>query len=47
MVMGVAHRVLLTRVDPRSLKALEAKHLMHLGIPAFHAFVRAYKTIGS
>jgi chromosome partitioning protein len=45
MVMGVAHRVLLTRVDPRSLKeALEAQNtLMNLGIPAFHAFVRAYK----
>lgn len=42
---GVAHRVLLTRVDPRSLReALEAQNtLMELGIPAFHAFVRAYK----
>jgi chromosome partitioning protein len=42
---GVAHRVLLTRVDPRSLnEALEAQNtLMEVGIPAFHAFVRAYK----
>jgi chromosome partitioning protein len=42
---GVDHRVLLTRVDPRSLReALEAQNtLMELGIPAFHAFVRAYK----
>ena len=42
---GVEHRVLLTRVDPRSLReALEAQNtLMELGIPAFHAFVRAYK----
>ncbi|MCM1983444.1 ParA family protein [Lyngbya confervoides] len=41
----VSHRVLLTRVDPRSLReALEAQDtLMELGIPAFHAFVRAYK----
>jgi chromosome partitioning protein len=42
---GVAHRVLLTRVDPRSLgEALEAQTaLMEAGVPAFHAFVRAYK----
>ena len=42
---GVTHRVLLTRVDPRSLReALEAQNtLMELGIPAFHAFVRSYK----
>jgi chromosome partitioning protein len=42
---GVAHRVLLTRVDPRSLReALDAQNtLMELGIPAFHAFVRSYK----
>jgi len=42
---GVNYRVLLTRVDPRSLgEALEAqKTLMELGIPACHAFVRAYK----
>lgn len=41
----VAHRVLLTRVDPRSVgEALEAQNtLMELGIPACHAFVRAYK----
>ncbi len=42
---SVAHRVLLTRVDPRSLnEALEAQNtLMEVGIPACHAFVRAYK----
>lgn len=42
---GVKHRVLLTRVDPRSLReALEAQNtLLELGIPAFHAFVRSYK----
>lgn len=42
---NVAHRVLLTRVDPRSLnEALEAQNtLMEVGIPACHAFVRAYK----
>ena len=42
---GVSHRVLLTRVDPRSLgEALEAQNtLMELGIPACHAFIRAYK----
>ena len=42
---GVSHRVLLTRVDPRSLnEALEAQStLMEMGIPAFHAFIRAYK----
>lgn len=45
MPAKVAHRVLLTKVDPRSLaEALEAQNtLMELGIPAFHAFVRAYK----
>jgi chromosome partitioning protein len=45
MPIGVAHRVLLTRVDPRSLtEALEAQNtLMELGIPACNAFVRAYK----
>lgn len=45
MPTGVAHRVLLTRVDPRSLgEALEAQNtLMELGIPSCHAFVRAYK----
>jgi chromosome partitioning protein len=41
----VAYRVLLTRVDPRSLnEALEAQNtLLELGIPACHAFIRAYK----
>jgi len=41
----VAHRVLLTRVDPRSIS--EAKEalatLMELGIPACRTFIRAYK----
>lgn len=42
---GIAHRVVLTKVDPRSLgEALEAQNtLMELGIPACNAFVRAYK----
>lgn len=42
---GTAYRVLLTRVDPRSLgEALEAQNtLMELGIPACNAFIRAYK----
>lgn len=42
---GVEHRVLLTRVDSRSLnEALEAQSALMAGkIPAFHAFVRAYK----
>jgi len=42
---GIAHRVLLTKVDPRSLnEALEAQNtLLELGIPVFHAFIRAYK----
>lgn len=42
---GVAHRVLLTKVDSRSLgEALEAQNmLMELQIPACHAFVRTYK----
>lgn len=41
----VPHRVLLTKVDPRSLaEALEAQNtLMELGIPACNAFIRAYK----
>jgi chromosome partitioning protein len=45
MPTGVAYRVLLTRVDQRSLgEAREAqKTLMELGIPACNAFVRAYK----
>ncbi|MEM7552796.1 MAG: ParA family protein [Cyanobacteria bacterium P01_A01_bin.84] len=39
------HRVLLTKVDTRSLReALEAQNtLMELGIPACHAFIRIYK----
>jgi len=43
--VGVAHRVLLTRVDPRSLgEAQEAKNtLMELQIPACNTVVRAYK----
>jgi chromosome partitioning protein len=42
---GVAHRVLLTRVDSRSInEALEAQSaLMESKIPVFHAFVRTYK----
>ena len=42
---SVKYRVLLTRVDPRALgEALEALNtLTALGVPAFHAFVRAYK----
>jgi chromosome partitioning protein len=45
MPTGVRYRVLLTRVDPRSLgEALEAQNtLLELGIPACHAFVRSYK----
>lgn len=45
MPLGVPHRVLLTKVDARSLgEALEAQNtLLELGIPACHAFVRAYK----
>ncbi|MBW4680451.1 MAG: ParA family protein [Microcoleus vaginatus WJT46-NPBG5] len=45
MPVGTAHRVLLTRVDTRSLgEALEAQNtLLELGIPACNAFVRAYK----
>lgn len=41
----IAHRVLLTKVDPRSLReTLEAQNtLLELGIPACHAFVRSYK----
>jgi chromosome partitioning protein len=43
--VGVAHRVLLTKVDPRSAKeAHEAqKTLQELGIPVCSAFIRAYK----
>ena len=42
---GIAHRVLLTKVDPRSAKeAYEAqKTLQELGIPVCNAFIRAYK----
>lgn len=42
---NVAHRVLLTRVDPRSLgDALDAQNtLLQLGIPACNSFVRIYK----
>jgi chromosome partitioning protein len=42
---GVAHRVLLTRVDPRSWgEAREAQNtLRELGIPACKAFIRTYK----
>lgn len=41
----VRYRVVLTRVDPRSLgEALEAQNtLMELGIPACNAFIRSYK----
>ncbi len=41
----IPHRVLLTKVDTRSLKeALEAQNtLMQLGIPACNAFIRTYK----
>jgi len=43
--LSLPHRVLLTRVDPRSInEALEAQNtLMDVGIPAYHAFIRAYK----
>jgi chromosome partitioning protein len=42
--VGTAYRVLLTRVDSRRVKeALEAQNtLRELGVPAFHAFIRAY-----
>lgn len=42
---GVPHRVLLTKVDSRSLReALEAQNtLLELGIPACYAFIRNYK----
>lgn len=42
---GVSHRVLLTKVDSRSLgEALEAKKtLMELGISTCNTFIRAYK----
>ncbi len=43
--LQVAHRVLLTKVDSRSLnETLEAQNtLLELGIPACHAFIRSYK----
>ncbi|MBE9038508.1 AAA family ATPase [aff. Roholtiella sp. LEGE 12411] len=43
--VGTSHRVLLTKVDTRSMgEALEAKNtLMGLGIPTFNTFIRAYK----
>ena len=43
--VGVAHRVLLTRVDPRSWgEARSAQNtLKELGIPACKTFIRAYK----
>jgi len=43
--VGIAHRVLLTKVDSRSLgEALEAQNtLMELGIPVCNAFIRTYK----
>jgi chromosome partitioning protein len=42
---GTPHRVLLTKVDSRSLgEALEAQNtLLQLGIPACNAFIRTYK----
>jgi chromosome partitioning protein len=43
--VGVPHRVLLTKVDTRSLgEAVEAQNtLMRLGIPVCKTFIRAYK----
>ncbi|MEO0843247.1 MAG: ParA family protein [Cyanobacteria bacterium J06643_5] len=43
--VGTPHRVLLTKVDTRSLReALEAQNtLLNLGIPACNAFIRIYK----
>lgn len=42
---GVAHKVLLTRVDPRSQRdAQEAQQtLTELGVPACQAYIRSYK----
>lgn len=42
---GIKHRVLLTKVDSRSLKeAQEAQSMLtELDIPAFQAFIRSYK----
>ncbi|MBV6624426.1 MAG: ParA family protein [Rivularia sp. (in: Bacteria)] len=43
--VGTPHRVLLTKVDTRSLReAIEAQNtLLNLGIPACNAFIRIYK----
>lgn len=43
--VGVQHRVLLTKVDSRSLReSIDAQNtLIELGIPVCHSFVRAYK----
>jgi len=43
--VGVTHRVLLTKVDPRSLNdALDAqKSLMETQLPVFNSFIRSYK----
>jgi len=45
MPVGINHRVLLTKVDSRSVgEALEAQNtLIELGIPVCNGFVRAYK----
>lgn len=45
MPLGIAHRVLLTKVDPRSQnEALEAQRtLTELGIPACRTVIRSYK----
>ncbi|GFE70802.1 ParA family protein [Chroococcus sp. FPU101] len=45
MPLKIPYRVLLTKVDSRSLKeTLEAQNtLLELGIPACHAFIRSYK----
>ncbi len=45
MPQNIPHRVLLTRVDPRSLgDAVEAQRTLgELGIPAYQSIIRAYK----
>lgn len=45
MPMQVAHRVLLTRVDPRSIgDAIEAQNtLTEMGVPVCQTFIRVYK----
>ncbi|GAB4237173.1 MAG: ParA family protein [Elainellaceae cyanobacterium] len=45
MPMHIAHRVLLTRVDPRSVgDALEAQNtLIEMGVPVCNTFIRIYK----